>query len=543
MNCLHRFSPDLSLEWDGTFTDPFRYRPHPLVAKAAAEVLKTASESGFMQGKMMGVLVVKNPEDGTTGYLAAFSGSVNDRSIIDGFVPPVFDLLDPQGVFKTGEAELNLMSSRIKELENSPELQELKEQLDSTLACAESEISAMKARMAVSRKDREARRASPEGRELSGILIRESQFEKAELKRLKSSWRAQTEAIRQKIAAISEEIQALKAERAERSEKLQKWIFDRFIVSNVLGERASISEIFSACGQIPPGGTGECAAPKLLQYAFLNHLEPVAMGEFWYGESPEGPIRTHGHFYPSCTSRCGPLLKFMLKGLKMEKAEVTGGSPAIIHQDNDVAVACKPSGMPSVPGLDGQVSMLEWMQERLGGSVESVHRLDMDTSGIIVYAMNPEAGSDLRRQFEEHSVSKTYMARLSPEDKGADAGPAMKLLPGSKGNVSLPLAADYDERPRQKADMTQGKEALTNYEVTAVHEDGCTEILFHPVTGRTHQLRAHSAHIHGLARPIVGDMLYGGLPHPRLCLHALELSFRHPGTGVQVTFSCRKSMY
>ena len=531
MNCLHRFPPGLSTEFEDSFNDPFRYRPHPAIAAAAEEVLKMVPESDFRQGKMLGVLAVEAP-DGTKGYLAAFSGSVNDKNIIDGFVPPIYNLLDPEGGFKKGEAELNRLNSQIRQLEDSQELKDMKAALKAAQESAEAEISERKKRMALAKKERETIRMASTDPEQIQALIRQSQFEKAELRRLKLSWEERICRIKEGISSFDEDIKALKSVRAEKSEKLQKWIFDRFVVTNALGERSSLTDIFTSCGQTPPGGTGECAAPKLLQYAYTNGLRPLAMGEFWYGDSPDGPVRTHGHFYPSCTSKCGPLLKYMLKGLKVESVSTVCGKPSVIHEDDEIIIVSKPSGMSSVPGLDGSESLLEWLRSRCGESVESVHRLDMDTSGIMVYAKTEAAAADLRRQFEEHTVRKTYFARLSSPDR-----PSRELASGLKGSIRLPLNADYDERPRQKADMVQGKESFTGYEVVRTYEDGRTDILFHPVTGRTHQLRVHSAHIHGLARPIVGDLLYGGEPHSRLCLHAMEITFRHPGSGEEVTFS------
>lgn len=534
MNCLHRFPSDLPVEFGDSFNDPFRYRPHPLIKAAAEEVLKMVPESDFRQGKMLGVLAVEAP-DGTKGYLAGFSGSVCDKNIIDGFVPPIYDLLDPEGGFKKGEAELNQLNSRIRQLEDSQDLKNIKTALQVSQASAEYEIEEMRAKMAIAKKEREAARAAGVDQEQHQALIRQSQFEKAELRRLKLSWEERICRLKEDISSIEKEIKALRSARAEKSEKLQKWIFDRFVVTNALGEQSSLTDIFSSCGLTPPGGTGECAAPKLLQYAYANGLRPLAMGEFWYGESPDGPVRTHGHFYPSCTSKCGPLLKYMLKGLKTEAASTLCGNPSVIHLDDEIIIASKPSGMPSVPGLDGSESLLEWLQGRYGTSVESVHRLDMDTSGIMIYARNETAAADLRRQFEDHSVRKTYLARLSSPDNHIDS--SSELADRAKGSIRLPLSADYDERPRQKADLSQGKESLTEYEVVRTYEDGRTDILFHPVTGRTHQLRVHSAHIHGLARPIVGDLLYGGEPHKRLCLHAMEITFRHPGSGKEMTFS------
>ncbi len=534
MNCLHRFPSDLPIEFEDSFNDPFRYRPHPIIAAAAEEVLKMVPESDFRQGKMLGVLAVETP-DGTKGYLAAFSGSVNDKNIIDGFVPPIYDLLDPEGGFKKGEAELNRLNSQIRQLEESQELKDMRAALKAAQENAEAEISEMKSRMALAKKEREAIREAGVDQEQQQALIRQSQFQKAELRRLKLSWEERICRIKEGISSIDEEIKALKSARAEKSEKLQKWIFDMFVVTNALGEKSSLTDIFTSCGQTPPGGTGECAAPKLLQYAYTNGLRPLAMGEFWYGQSPDGPVRTHGHFYPSCTSKCGPLLKYMMKGLKVETALTACGKPSVIYEDNEIIIASKPSGMPSVPGLDGSTSLLEWLQRDYGMSVQSVHRLDMDTSGIMVYAKTEGAAADLRRQFEKHTVRKTYLARLSPPDSHIEKSTV--LTEGLKGSISLPLSADYDERPRQKADTVQGKESLTEYEVVRTYGNGTTDILFHPVTGRTHQLRVHSAHIHGLARPIVGDLLYGGEPNSRLCLHAMEITFRHPGGGEEVTFS------
>jgi tRNA pseudouridine32 synthase/23S rRNA pseudouridine746 synthase len=303
---------------------------------------------------------------------------------------------------------------------------------------------------------------------------------------------------------------------------------------------------------MPPGGTGDCAAPKLLNYAFSNGLKPIAMGEFWYGKSPATAVRTHGHFYPSCTSKCGPLLSYMLKGLATS-LEAWNGNPeaAIIYEDESIVAASKPSGMPSVPGLDGRISLQEYLEKEMQMDLFAVHRLDMDTSGIIIFAKTPQAESDLKKQFEEHSIRKTYMARLSPADTHRIASSTRVLKPGDKGTIELPLSPDYDERPRQKVDHTQGKPSLTVYEVVSMNEDGTTDILFYPHTGRTHQLRVHSAHILGLGRPILGDLLYGGCGTAwsdisqwnessaciRLHLHAQSITFRHPSTSETLTLT------
>ena len=329
------------------------------------------------------------------------------------------------------------------------------------------------------------------------------------------------------------------------SDSLQEWIFSQYIVHNATGGQATIREIFAAEGLTAPGGTGDCAAPKLLEHAFRNNLRPLAMGEFWYGDSPRTAVRTHGHFYPSCTSKCGPLLKFMMKGLD----EIVKGPgdpvahPHVIHEDDSIIIIDKPSGMPSVPGLDGHESLSEWIASNIC-QVYQVHRLDMDTSGIMVFAKSQGAASFIQRQFEERTTSKTYRARLSSPDRQNRYYKTRATDSEQEGCISIPLSPDYDERPRQKADFTNGKEAVTGYRILSHNDDATTDIVFYPHTGRTHQLRVHSAHILGLGRPILGDMLYGGSCTPsRLHLHAESISFIHPVTLTPVTFTSTKNCF
>ncbi len=590
------------------FTNPFRYFPSPEVVRAAKEVMDYIGSSpelhaAFSEGKMIGILIVELPSEGqdcaempfslaeygslpphvipsplhvipgltrnlaannNLGYLAAFSGSVGGRSHIDGFVPPIFDLLDPSGHFKIREAEITDINRLIDSLSASPALVSSRQELSDAESKRDEEISTMRARMAISKRERDKIRS--ELSDSSGMpeLIRQSQFEKAELKRLKNFWEDRISALKEKIAGIEKQIKSLKTMRAEMSDRLQEWIFRQYIVHNALGEESSVWDIFAAEGLVPPGGTGDCAAPKLLEYAFRHGLRPVAMGEFWYGKSPETAVRTHGHFYPSCTSKCGPLLGWMLSCDNIHsKGYLTSQSssskfPDIIYEDEAIVTVEKPSGMPSVPGLDGRVSVLEILG-RDYGELHVVHRLDMDTSGVLLFAKTPGAAVELQKQFENHTIRKTYMARLSPAegldfesdlglDSGLDAAPEAvegsvagrksRLKVGDKGRIELPLSPDYDERPRQKVDMVQGKTAVTDYEVVGPGEDGCLEVIFHPLTGRTHQLRVHAAHTLGLGRPILGDPLYGGSPAPRLALHAASITFRHPISSRKV---CIKS--
>ena len=581
------------------FTNPFRYVPHPLVRKAAREVMERLDRQiaegklpyevarGFREGKMLGVLICHPKEEEQSSdvrILSAFSGSVGGTSIVEGFVPPIFDLTEDNGHYRRHEAEISAINKEVEDI--------IRNVLDPLSASLKEACEA---------KDKDMLRLRELKKSASGIA--ESQFANGEIKRAKDRWKSSIGELEGKINGIKERISELKKLRAGKSDELQKWIFSQYIVHNASGEKASILEVFQRQGIMPPGGTGDCAAPKLLNYAYLNGLQPVAMGEFWYGKSPSTAVRTHGHFYPSCTSKCGPLLGFMMKGLS---ADVLQGPPSayadtpypgvgmsltyiqhlnqhslihtsatsdivhsyytfnadvkIIYEDEDILVAVKPSGIPSVPGLDGRQSLQELLMETRDGqekSIRSVHRLDMDTSGVILFAKNAEAEVDLKRQFEEHSVKKTYMARLSPADTHSFSSDVPILNPGDKGKIELPLNPDYDESPRQKVDQVQGKTALTEYEVVSTNEDGTTDILFYPHTGRTHQLRVHSAHLSGLGRPILGDLLYGGCGsvwsesgesrpsmnpneptgYHRLYLHARSITFRHPSTGETLTFS------
>ena len=529
------------------FTNPFRYSPHPLVRRAAESVIDNLNRrieegslpysvcQGFKEGKMLGVLVCEN--DVT---LAAFSGSVGGYSEVEGFVPPIYDLMDPDGYYKKMEAEITDLNELIKDLSGASEYHDYMRMLWMAEAERDSALGEMRERMAVSRQDRAARRAAgcdPD------ILIRESQFEKAEFRRLKLSHEAKLQDIRDNIQGFKDIIDKYKQCRAAKSDALQDWIFKQYKVHNFLGEESTIHDIFASQGLTPPGGTGECAAPKLLEYAYCNGYKPLAMGEFWYGTSPNTAVRTHGHFYPSCTSKCGPLLGFMMKGLDLEKEDYARVDPVIVYEDEALVAVSKPSGMPSVPGLDGRVSAQEWLEQHYSrcrgnaaNGVYPVHRLDMDTSGILLFARNSEAAVHLRKQFEEHTVRKTYLARLCAAAKEIPTDPGT-----TSGSIVLPLSPDYDERPRQKVDMKQGKYALTFYNITRRNNDGTVDVEFKPTTGRTHQLRVHSAHHLGLGRPIVGDMLYGGQSRTapetpeRLHLHACSITFKHPATHKQTT--------
>lgn len=318
------------------------------------------------------------------------------------------------------------------------------------------------------------------------------------------------------------------------SRELQEWLFDQYVVTNGRGQRRSIREIFADRGLVPPGGTGECAAPKLLNYAFEHGMTPLSMGEFWYGRSPASQVREQGRFYPSCTGKCGPLLTWMMQGLEVEPnpldAPFVFSEPRVIFEDEWLVVVDKPSGMLSVPGKTAAPCLMDWLSERYG-QIHSCHRLDQDTSGVMVYARSVDVKAALEAQFASREVSKCYRARLV-----AGGAPFRRAR---KGTIALPLMLDYYERPCQMVDYKDGKKAVTEYEVVEIFPDGEIEVLFRPHTGRTHQLRVHAAHPDGLGHPIKGDHLYGAPDGGRLYLHAESLSFTHPVTGKHLEFQSR----
>ena len=273
--------------------------------------------------------------------------------------------------------------------------------------------------------------------------------------------------------------------------------------------------------KIPPAGAGECAAPKLLQYAYLNHLEPVAMAEFWWGDSPKTEIRRHGYFYPSCKGKCGPILKYMLQGLNVEPNPLSDACGVeteleIVYEDEYLLVINKPEGLLSVPGKNNADSVFRRMRERYPDATGPmiVHRLDMSTSGLLLIAKSKEVHQNLQAQFKRRTVKKRYIALLDG------------VILNDEGEINLPICLNADNRPRQMVSWKYGKPAMTQYKVLERLQTR-TRVTFYPITGRTHQLRVHAAHPQGLNCPIVGDRLYGR-ESDRLYLHAEYLEFEHP---------------
>lgn len=536
---IHRFQSDVSsIELPSKFTYPMHYVPHELCKIAAGEVVDYALSQELWHdelqaGKMLGVLVVKDHE-GKLGYLAAYSGNLAHTGNHDYFVPHIYNLLEPQGMFRTGEDKISEINRQIERMELSGERKELEKLIDATIAEQEIEIKQLRSAHDAAKARRDALRES--GNLISEqevALIKESQFQKAEMRRLKKQHRSNVELLERRLKDYKDSIDQLKTKRKIMSEELQRKLFGCYVVNNALGEKLDVATIFERrFNRLPPGGTGECCAPKLLQYAFLHNFKPVCMAEFWVGESPQGEIRHHGHYYPACRSKCLPLMEFMLQGVDVESnpLEAMPGLDEVdvVYEDEWLIVVDKPAGMLTVPGKDEEtISLLELMGERLDGKcVLEVHRLDQATSGLVVFAKTREVQSDLRRQFENREVNKTYLAML-------DGVPV-----GDKGIIDLPLRADLEDRPRQVVDFEKGKRAITRYQVLE-HRGNQTLVEFTPLTGRTHQLRVHASHPQGLNCPIAGDMLYGTASN-RLYLHAKSLKFLHPITKKVMRFTSEK---
>ena len=543
MTLLHHFKSDISVvETPGRFNNPFYYSPHALCVMAAGEVRSMLSRdeallADALRGKMFGVLVVRIP-DGGIAYLAAFSGLLAGSNNVDGFVPPVFDFLSPTGYFKQEEGRISLLNARIKEMERDGECPVALAEQDALKRDMEQELSAMREAMAMSKQRRNELRATCAlTADEEASLIRESQFQKAELKRATARWQQQIAKCGERIAPLMAQIAAMKDERKRRSAALQQWLFEQFVMLKARGEGCTLLDIFKKQrGCIPPAGAGECAAPKLMQYAYANSLQPLALAEFWVGESPAGEVRHDGCFYGACKSKCEPILSHMLKGLDVEENALEQGGDIealeIVYEDEWIVAVNKPHGVLSVPGIVGGTSVQQWLRDTMrSNDIYVAHRLDMATSGLLVAAKSMDVYKELQRQFAGREVEKQYTAILDG-------------VPGkSEGVIELPLAADYDNRPRQKVDYVGGKPAVTRYKVIGtVERDGrmCGLVRFEPITGRTHQLRVHAAHKDGLDCPIVGDALYGTVGE-MLMLHASHIIFVHPVSKENVELESRPS--
>lgn len=527
---FHSFQTSIAgIELPRLFTYPFHYTPHPLCVMAAGEVQayinkQTRWKEELDKGKMFGVLIVRT-SNGQTGYLAAFSGNLCGSNSHSFFVPPVYDLLKPDGFFKIEEEQISAINHQIGQLQNCDRYLELQQRMERETASSQQALSEARKVLKAAKEKREQRRLHRPNENEQAAMIRESQYQKAEFKRLERYWKEQISEIKTELESFSSQIEALKAERRNRSAALQQKLFQQFNFLNAKGETKNLCAIFEETVQkTPPAGAGECAAPKLLQYAYLSGLSPIAMAEFWWGESPKTEIRHHGYYYPSCRGKCEPILRHMLQGLNVEPApserySLSQNMPEILFEDQWLLVLHKPEGVLSVPGKSEEQSIYSLLRARYPKATGPlvVHRLDMATSGLLLAAKTQEVHRHLQAQFENRSIKKRYIALLDG------------ILPEEEGVIDLPICPDYLDRPRQMVNEELGKTAITRYQVMD-RKNGQTRIAFFPLTGRTHQLRVHAAHPLGLNCPIVGDELYGRKAE-RLYLHAEYLEFIHPVSG------------
>ena len=596
---IHFFKKPVShLALPEKFTYPFHYTPHPLCVLAAEEVKEyIASRKEWQEelasGKMFGVLIVQtdngitNNEENQIGYLAAFSGNLGGKNLHPYFVPPVYDLLQPEGFFKIEEEQISAINIRIRELENSSSYLGSKEKWKIETEQAKAVLNQAKAELKMAKEAREIRRqSSPElSEEEQASLIRESQYQKAEYKRLEKEWKKRLEELETEVRHFDIEIERLKTERKERSAALQRKLFEQFRMLNAQGEVKDLYTIFEQTVQkVPPAGAGECALPKLLQYAYLHQLKPLAMAEFWWGDSPKNEIRHHGYCYPSCKGKCEPILQHMLQGLEVDENPLLNPvheeeELEIVFEDEWLLVVNKPAGMLSVPGkAEDRDSVYHRLKKKYPEATGPmiVHRLDMATSGLLLVAKTKEVHQDLQAQFANRSIKKRYVAVLDgaiikteketkpiaekailiAKDTVSTKKTAKAERTGSTGRIELPLCLNPLDRPRQMVSSEHGKEAITEYQIISESERITSEsentfnesnrideserninesrkytrIVFYPLTGRTHQLRVHAAHPEGLGCPILGDELYGKKAD-RLYLHAEYIEFRHPIYG------------
>lgn len=527
---------------------PYFYFPHEIAVIAANDLKDSIPtifpnntfgiNDGSSVGKMFGVLVVQN-EKGEIGYLRAFSGRLNETTNIDGFVTPICDMLDKGSYYREREDVITKINSEVEELLSSKRLAELRSlKIDKQIKGKEeiAQLMADNKRAKAQRKTRreEANNLMENERDiLLEEMNKESMARSFLLQNLRNAFKLDVEKVQQKISSIEEEIEQLKTKRAQLSKKLQNWIFEQYRILNYNGESKDLLEIFkdTAVGY-PISGSGDCAAPRLFQYAFLNRMKPIALAEFWYGVSPDGVIRKHGKYYTACRGKCEPILSFMLKGLDIEEnplleMSATDFKLEVLYEDEGLVAVNKPSGVLSVPGRTVNNSVYTKLAEQYE-NIYTIHRLDMATSGILLFAKTEKMHKVIQKLFSDREMSKTYQAIL-------DASPINK-----KGTISLPLSPSFVNRPMQGHDIN-GKEAITEYEVIGENEKGVF-IQFKPLTGRTHQLRLHAAHHKGLNAPIKGDILYA-TPSNRLYLHAAHLEFVHPLTKELISISCPSQFF
>ena len=548
---FQHFKKDISgIQVPDKFTFPFYYEPHPLTLVATKELQEYLEkqtdfkhEFGLKDtelknaiGKMFGVLVVKKT-DNSLGYLAAFSGKLADKSLPDKFVPPIFNMRTEGSFYIQGEKKIEKIGAEIQLLKKDENYLSLKKSLKKLSKKIEEDLAAQRKKMKTSKLSRRLQKKEAKANLdaanfsiLNKKLIQESYNDQFYYKELQEYYSYKIEESKTLLADFENKIIGLMALRKKTSAILQNTLFEKYQFLNQQKETKGLLAIFNNPSVKPPAGAGDCSAPKLLQYAFQHHLTPIALAEFWWGISPNSEIRKHKNFYPSCLSRCKPILNHMLEGIEMEenlllKNLSKNQKLRIVFEDDDLIIVNKPPEFLSVPGKEIADSVYTRIKQKYPTATGPliVHRLDMSTSGVIVLTKTKEANKIVQKQFIKRTVKKRYVALLSGK------------LSKKQGVIKLPLRLDLDNRPRQLVDFINGKKAETNWNVIS-QNDKHTRVHFYPITGRTHQLRVHAAHKEGLNTPIKGDDLYGN-KQDRLYLHAEFIEFTHPTSRNKISFT------
>ena len=551
MKHFQYFKTDISgIELPEKFTFPFYYEPHSLAKIATEEIQEyLESQTDFKHnfgldttktdlpiGKMFGVLIVQNQKN-KVGYLAAFSGKLADKSLPEKFVPPVFNMRTEGSFYIKGELEIDKINAQLTLLKSNERYIVLKKSFKKLTQAIAEDLENQRKKMKLSKSDRKLRKKKSisvlselEVKNLTKKLMQESYNDQFFYKELLEYYETKSKKEGKEVVVFENKIALLKKERKEKSNYLQQTLFSKYAFLNPQKELKNLLDVFNDPAIKPPAGSGECSAPKLLQYAFANDLKPISMAEFWWGISPNSAVRKHKNYYPACQSRCKPILTHMLQGLKLdpnlllenlsEKQELK-----IIYEDDVLIVVNKPAEFLSVPGKEITDSVYSRIKEKYPTATGPliVHRLDMSTSGILLLTKTKEANKVLQSQFINRTVKKRYVALLDGN------------LSENSGKIKLPLRVDLDDRPKQLVDFVHGKNAETDWEIIR-REHGKTRVYFYPITGRTHQLRVHAAHKNGLNTPIFGDDLYGKKT-TRLHLHAEFIEFFHPSTNEKISFT------
>lgn len=499
--------------------------PRTLLSERVAQGLIACLEQEWPipeEGKMFGVLLVRR-DDGDVGVLKAFSGLWRGQATWNGWAPMIpgreqVALAEKQTLQLLEERKQEII--RLWEIPERDRFPEMQAQYDAERVTMKQRLKERKQQRKLQREEAQCSLSGDELQETLDRLNRESQQDGLERRDWKRQWDKVLTPLREAVEQADEAIRRIKKDRRAISQKLQAQMHEVYRLTNFAGESHSLRELLPETGI--PTGTGECCAPKLLHLAAKLHTTPLAMAEFWYGPGLQDGSKEHGQFYGACVERCQPIMGFLLSGLEGSSLPTVQDELVmeVLYQDEHLIAVNKPSGLLSVPGryLNGQdsvVSRIRHMFPQVSGPLV-VHRLDQETSGVLVIACHAEAHRRLTAQFRERRVAKEYQALLSGN------------VSSDKGTINLPLAPDVDRSPLQKVDSANGKPSMTHYQVLGRSDSG-TRVLFQPVTGRTHQLRIHAWK--GLHAPIVGDRLYNESSEaPRLCLHACSLSLVHPIT-------------